>query len=206
MFKEIYLSLCTKNKILKEKWTRKSNLHRHHIKPKHAGGLDEEDNYTYLSIREHIIAHYLLWKIYRNPNDLRSMHMLGAKLTYEQRKIVGLWCKENNIGFFNHNKQQRKEWSKRGAMTQIHTKVGIHNPDNFKRNASLGGKSGSKSQIKQGIAIFDKSKRSEYASLGGKSLKGFICVTNGFHRTRINPEKLNEYLQNGYVIGFKLFS
>jgi hypothetical protein len=206
MYKQVYYNLCKTKSTFKEEWKPGSNLHRHHIVPKHSGGSDDEDNLTYLTIREHILAHYLLWKIYKNPNDLRSMHMLGANLSSEKRRIVGKWCRDNNIGFHGANSEDRKTWSRRGAMKQIHNKMGIHNPEDFKKNASLGGKAGSKSQMKSGIAIFDESKRSEYASLGGKSLIGMICVTNGTHRTRIKKEKLDEYLSNGYVLGFTLSS
>ena len=206
MFKQIYYNLCKKNSTIKEQWVKGSNLHRHHIIPKHSGGLDEDNNFTYLTVREHIIAHYLLWKIYNNPNDLRSMHMLGCNLTHLQRKVIGEWCRDNQIGFHSASLEDKTEWRKKGAKTQIDNQIGIHNPENFKKFASLWGKAGSRSQIKSGIAIFDESKRSEYASLGGKALTGMICVTNGKHRTRIKPEKLNEYLGNGYIEGFTLFS
>ena len=205
MFLNIYNNLCQKGCQLKESWIKGSDIHRHHIIPKHSGGLDEENNYTYLTIREHIIAHFLLWKIYKNPNDLRAMYMLGAKLTHLQRKLVGEWCRDNNIGFFKY-KEQRKNWGKKGAETQIKNKIGIHNPINFKKNASIGGKFGSKSQMSQGIGIFNKEERLKYASLGGKSLKGMICVTNGKHRTRIKPENLDEFLKKGYKKGFTLSS
>jgi hypothetical protein len=206
MYTEIYYNLCSIKSKIKEEWTAGSNLHRHHIIPKHNGGLDEETNFTYLTIREHVIAHYLLWKIYKNPNDLRAMYMLGAKLTSAQRKIVGIWCRDNNIGFHGASTEEKHEWCKKGIETQIKNKIGIHNPKNFQKYAAIGGKSGSKSQIRQGIAIFNEEKRSEYASLGGKALTGLICVTNGQHRTRIKPEKLEEYIQNGYVKGFTLSS
>ena len=206
MFKQIYFNLCASKSAIKEQWQRGSNLHRHHIVPKHSGGVDEESNFTYLTIREHVLAHYLLWKIYKNPNDLRSMYMLGANLTSAQRKIVGEWCRDNRIGFHGAPDDKKAQWRRKGALSQVAKKIGIHNPENFKRNASLGGKAGSRSQIEHGIAIFDKEKRSEYASLGGKSLKGMLCVTNGSHRTRIKPEKLDEYLANGYQLGFTLSS
>jgi hypothetical protein len=205
MFSKVYNNLCRKGCQLKENWYPGSNVHRHHIIPKHAGGLDEESNYTYLTVREHIIAHFLLWKMHKNTNDLRAMYMLGANLSSQQRKLIGEWCRDNNIGFFKY-KEERKKWSKKGAQTQMKNKIGIHDPQNFKKNASIGGKFGSRSQIIQGIAIFNKEKRAKYASLGGKSLKGMICVTNGKHRTRIKPEKLNEYLSKGYKKGFTLFS
>lgn len=206
MFKQIYYNLCVSKSRIKEHWKSGSNLHRHHITPKHSGGADDESNFAYLTIREHILAHYLLWKIYKNPNDLRSMYMLGANLTSTQRKIIGEWCRDAGIGFHGASEDKKIEWRAKGARNQINEKIGIHNPDNFKHNASLGGKAGSKSQIKQGIAIFNEEKRSEYASLGGKSIKGMICITNGIHRTRIRPDKLDEYLANGYRLGFTLSS
>ena len=80
---DVFINLCQSKKQLKESWGKGSGLHRHHIIPVHSGGTDEESNFTYLTVREHIIAHFLLWKIHRNPNDLRSMHMLGANLSSE---------------------------------------------------------------------------------------------------------------------------
>lgn len=206
MFNQIYFKLCTKKSTIKEQWKKGSDLHRHHILPKHSGGTDDESNFTYLTVREHIIAHYLLWKMHKNPNDLRSMYMLGANLTTFQRRTVGEYCRDNKIGFFSAEEHLKQEWRKRGAEKQIKYKIGIHDPNNFKKNAAIGGKAGAMSQMNTGIAIFDKEKRTEYASLGGKSLKGMICVTNGVHRTRIKSEKLEEFLANGYTLGFKLFS
>jgi hypothetical protein len=206
MFKQIYYNLCLHRSTIKEQWTKGSDIHKHHIIPKHSGGNDEEYNFTYLSIREHILAHYLLWKIYKNPNDLRAMSMLGANLTHTQRKIVGDWCRDNHIGFHGANEEDKLEWRKRGIATQIENEIGIHNPNNFKKYASIGGKAGAKVQLENGLTIFNPEKRQEYASLGGKSLKGMLCVTNGSHRTRIKPEKLDEYLANGYQLGFTLSS
>ena len=44
----------------------------------------------------------------------------------------------------------------------------------------------------------------KFSSLRGKAIKGLICVTNGGHRTRIRPEKLQEYISKGYRKGFTL--
>lgn len=203
----IYFNLCYYRSNQKDKHIPGSNLHRHHIIPRHMGGLDEEANYTYLTVKEHILAHYLLWRIHKNPNDLRSMKMLGAKLSSKQRSIIGKFCAENEIGF--HDKKYddvRKEWVIKGVNTQIENKIGIHNPKNFKKYASLGGKASIKSKNNPWSYWASPEGRSKRASLGGKALKGLICVTNGKHRTRIKPESLKEYIDKGYVRGFKLFS
>ena len=39
---------------------------RHHILPKSLGGTNHKNNLVYLTAREHLIAHKLLYKIYRN--------------------------------------------------------------------------------------------------------------------------------------------
>jgi hypothetical protein len=39
---------------------------RHHIVPKSMGGSNEKENLVYLTAREHFLAHWLLFRIYRN--------------------------------------------------------------------------------------------------------------------------------------------
>lgn len=45
---------------------------KHHIKPRHAGGLDEPSNLIDLRIPDHIFAHWLLWQEDGNENDKRA--------------------------------------------------------------------------------------------------------------------------------------
>lgn len=213
MYSTIYYTLCEQKKQAKSFWKPGSGIHRHHIIPIHHDGTDDDTNYTYLTVREHIIAHFLLWKIHKKPNDLRSMNMLGAKLTTEQRRIVGIWCRDNRIGFHSADRKQRAEWSKKGMETQKksenqNTFYWWSTQEGRKKRASLGGKVGSKAQMEKGIGIHtdDKTLRTKYAKLGGKAIKGLICVTNGKHRTRIKPNMLEHYIELGYKRGFTLFS
>ena len=208
----VYNNLCSSKCQLKEHWGKNSGLHRHHIIPRHTGGKDEDTNYTYLSPKEHIIAHFLLWKIYKNPNDLRSMKMLGAKLSYEQRRIVGVFCRDNNIGFHGASKEERTIWQRKGLESQQLS--GSNNsfyywstPEGRKERAQLGGRASFVSENNPNFLYWASPEgRKERARLGGKAHKGKICVTNGAHRTRIKPELLEEYLSKGYKEGFTLFS
>lgn len=208
----IYNNLCKKGKLLKEHYKPKSNIHAHHIIPKHSGGADDANNLTYLTIRQHIIAHFLLWKIYKNFNDLRSMKMLGAKLNYKQRSIIGKKCRENKIGYFNDKYQKDPNWHKnrtdKSTATQRKNKVGaFFDPTLRKEICSKGGKAAAISQKMNKTGAFQNPElQKKIASLGGKSLKGLICVTNGKHRTRIKPHLLKEYESIGYKRGFTLFS
>ena len=206
LFINIYTNLCESRKSNKEFYKPKSGLHRHHITPVHSGGSDDESNLTYFTVREHIIAHYLLWKINKDPNDLRSMHMLGAKLSSEQRQITGKWCFENKIGYFSDkfSPDQKHEWRLKGIHTQMLNQVGIFDPKLLSYHASLGGKASIISPNNPWSYWATKEGQIERAIMGGKSLIGMKCITNGKHRTRIKPEFLEEYLSKGYRLGFTL--
>lgn len=204
IYLEIYNNLCNnRSKSLSEWLTPKSNLHRHHIIPKHSGGIDEELNYAYLTIREHIIAHFLLWKIYKNPNDLRAMNMLGAKLTYNQRSTVGKWCFENKIGIHG-DPNKLKEARKRGNETQRKNKIGaFFNPELKKEIASKGGKASIKSEKNPWSYWASPEGRSQRARMGGIAIRDRVVMHKPSDSTfkRIKKEEVSKYQQLGYIFG-----
>lgn len=209
--KVIYSKLCEDRKIRIKSYGPGSGLHKHHIVPKHMGGTDDDVNFTYLTVKEHILAHYLLWRIYKNPNDLRSMKMLGANLSVKHRKIIGNWCRDNGIGFFGASAEDRKKWAMKGLASQ--RKSGDKNTfywwsteEGRKERSSLGGsKTCSDPTTPWGYWASEEGQKKR-ATMGGKALKGMICVTNGKHRTRVKPENLDEWLNKGYRKGFTLSS
>ena len=76
IYKRIYDNLVNSHKDLKEEWKPVgSGLERHHILPRHSGGKNIESNYTYLTPREHTIAHFLLWKINGTIIDKRIAYL-----------------------------------------------------------------------------------------------------------------------------------
>jgi hypothetical protein len=185
----IYQLLCNSRKLNISKYGPGSGLHQHHIIPKHSGGLDIEENYTYLTTREHIIAHYLLWRINKNIDDLRSMNMLGAELSVDYRRKIGKWCVENKIGFHSDkfSPETKQSWRDKGIETQKNS----NSKDTFyywstiegrKERASLGGKSGVASQIlERGFPAFvslDPEQRSKDAKRAG-SFSAKKPVTDG---------------------------
>lgn len=208
MFDRIYSNLCESNKSRKDDYKKYSGLHEHHIVPKHMGGTDEDCNLTYLNVREHIIAHYLLWKIYKNPNDLRSMKMLGANLSPQHRRITGEFCRDNEIGLFSTPIEERKEWMSKGIETQKQEYL-QNNTKNFyywsteegrKERASLGGKQRASKEFNYWAS---NQGRKERASLGGKAHKGkkvmHLPGTKGWKR--ILPEDVDIKLNEGWKFG-----
>jgi hypothetical protein len=175
------------------------------------GGSDEEHNLTYLDTREHIIAHYLLWKIYKNPNDLRAMKMLGANLSPQHRKITGEFCRDNNIGFFSCSLEERREWREKGLKSQKQDYL-ENNIKNFyywsteegrRERASLGGK---KRASKEFNYWMSKEGQKERASRGGKAHKGKKAMYKPGDSTfkRVKPEDFETYLNEGYIFGSPL--
>ena len=82
IYKRIYNNLVNSHRDLREEWKPVgSGLERHRIIPRHQGGTYEESNCTYLTRRQHIIAHWLLWKINRHDGDLMAWkYMSGIKV------------------------------------------------------------------------------------------------------------------------------
>ena len=204
-YSQIYYNLCNENVNNKINYCRGSNLHKHHIIPKHSGGSEDESNFTYLTIRQHIIAHFLLWKIHGKVNDLRSMNMLGAKLTHTQRSIIGKWCYENEIGCFNKKWESCKgKWRKMGIQTQIENKIGIHNPDNFIKHSSLGGKASIVSPNNPWSYWASKDGQSKRAQLGGKSHTGKVWINKDGITTRCPFSEIQHKFDEGWKYGMKI--
>lgn len=208
MFDRIYSNLCEGNKSRREDYKKYSGLHEHHIVPKHMGGTDDDYNLTYLNVREHIIAHYLLWKIYKNPNDLRSMKMLGANLSTQYRKIIGEFCRDNGIGIFSIPSNERKKWTIKSMEIQkqeyLNDKVKNFyywsTEEGRKERASLGGKQRASKEFNYWAS---NQGRQERASLGGKAHKGkkvmHLPGTKGWKR--ILPEDVDIKLNEGWKFG-----
>lgn len=82
---------------------------RHHIIPRSMGGTDDESNIVYLTAREHFLAHWMLWKIYRNKQMAFAFYSMQkfknntqdrkifSSIAYEEAKIArSFFISENN--------------------------------------------------------------------------------------------------------------
>lgn len=98
MFKQIYENLI--NKCRSENRIKSDEVYyeRHHIIPKHMNGSDELDNLVLLTFREHIIAHFLLWKIYNKEQDLIAYKMRSGQKEEAQRLRCKLAVEANRNG------------------------------------------------------------------------------------------------------------
>ena len=72
---------------------------KHHVVMKSMGGSDDPDNIVALTAREHFLAHWLLWRIYRNRETAAAFafmkrHCRSARLYEELREASFLANKE----------------------------------------------------------------------------------------------------------------
>lgn len=73
---------------------------RHHILPKSMGGKDRKGNIVYFTPHEHLVAHILLWKIYRNKSMSHALWMMchtrdGIRVNGRQYEILRLEHSKN---------------------------------------------------------------------------------------------------------------
>ena len=123
--------------------------------------------------------------MYGQVNDLRSMNMLGAKLSVEYRRKIGVFCKENKIGFHKFTREESVAFGKIGGEIAFKNKLGYHglSEEDRKKNAILGGKAGGKTTHEKQVGIFalSEEERLRNCSLGGKATggwnKGMKCWT-----------------------------
>ena len=90
----------TIDKALMEKRTKSTEIYYeyHHIIPKHMGGDNSEDNLVLLTFREHVLAHYMLWRMHGHIGDKVMFLMRGNQKQESQKLRVKLAVEANRNG------------------------------------------------------------------------------------------------------------
>lgn len=69
---------------------KRTATHRHHVIPKHVGGLDEPWNIAVLTIDEHAEAHLIRWVLYKQWQDRLAWLSLSKQLPYDQISSIAM--------------------------------------------------------------------------------------------------------------------
>ena len=113
----------------------------HHILPKSMGGDNSPENLILLTAREHFIAHWLLWRIYRNRQTACAFHSMciwknnytvSARIYEEARIAHNLSISGENNGRYNGNGTTDETRAK-----IRNSKLGKPMSDEFKKGASF---------------------------------------------------------------------
>jgi hypothetical protein len=145
--------------------------HKHHIIPKHMGGLDDPSNIVVLSIEEHADAHRILYEQNGLIEDYLAWKGLLGIISKEE--IVQVLCSEGGkrggpIGgskaVETHKRNKTGLWREDKAIQKMGVAVG----------SALGGKAGAAvcKELKIGIFGYTKEEKSHISSLGGKATGG----------------------------------
>jgi hypothetical protein len=96
-------------------------LEKHHITPRFEGGTDDPENLILLTVKEHVIAHWLRWKVKGKRGDYTAfLFRIGdteEALQLQREAIMNARerDRENQAGFFNSD-FQRKMGSRGGII------------------------------------------------------------------------------------------
>jgi len=66
------MKIMSKNLKTKKKTKKRTpyeGIEKHHIIPRFDGGTDDPSNLVLVFIKEHVIAHWLRWKVLKKPQD-----------------------------------------------------------------------------------------------------------------------------------------
>lgn len=66
----------------------------HHIIPICLGGSNDKDNLVYLTARQHYLAHWLLYKLYKTPNLIYAWHSMSRVGVGQEKRSINshLFC------------------------------------------------------------------------------------------------------------------
>lgn len=85
-WQSIYNSLIEKARLENRSKDSGTYYEEHHIIPEHVGGSDEKENLVLLNFREHVLAHYILWRIHKRLGD-RVMYLMRSGQKEEAQKL-----------------------------------------------------------------------------------------------------------------------
>ena len=100
-----------------------SGLERHRILPKHQGGTYAKSNCTYLTRREHILAHYLLWRINGHDGDLNAWQRMKGVKCYPPRLGKTLSAETKRKMSEAHKGKKHSEEAKRKMSEALKGKI-----------------------------------------------------------------------------------
>lgn len=70
---------------------------KHHIMMRSMGGDNSPDNIVYLTAREHYLAHWLLWRIYRNKEAAFAFKMMNVRRNNQEKYFSSRGYEESKI-------------------------------------------------------------------------------------------------------------
>jgi hypothetical protein len=148
---------------------------RHHILPKSMGGTDKEDNFAYLTPKEHYVAHHLLWKIYKSEEMHYAFWLMVNKASKDGTRNYSVTSRVYETAKLEHREQVskihkgkiRSEETRKKASESLKGKIpwnkgltGIHTKENLEMLSKIqrGRKDSEETRRKKSISASNRRK------------------------------------------------
>ena len=161
--------------------------HKHHIVPKSSEGSDDEDNLVILEYKDHVIAHYILYKA--NPTNSNWIaYRLMSGIDEDKKQLVAQLKLEainkRNPGKIASPESVKKAMNKRSETISKMTKE--------ERSKKFG-------NHKENHPIWGKDRKGEKAANYGKSKGEYIVLTP--NKEQLYFKSLKEIMKFGFDEG-----
>jgi hypothetical protein len=93
---------------------------KHHIIPRYMGGDNTNQNLVHLTFREHILAHYILWRIYNNIEDKIAYKMMSGQT--EEGRILKQQLAVKRANESNRSEILKEIYKDKNKVEQINAK------------------------------------------------------------------------------------
>lgn len=191
---------------------------RHHIIPRSFGGSDDKTNLVDLTAREHFLAHLILPKITQGEHKAKMIFALWRMCNGNgQQKLVSSRYYEKVRLAFSNSLSERMSGSGNPFFGKTHTEetrkniskgqTGRRLSEEHKKSIGDSQRGISKPKHTESAKIKIRKARSlqvfsEESNLKRKeSISKLIWVNDGTNNARVSPDKLNKYLDDGWVLG-----
>jgi len=113
----------------------------HHIIPRYLGGVDEQENLVRLTLSDHTLAHYILWRWKGNLQDRVAFLMKGGqteKGNIERVKLAVEASREiNRERFLNENPMKNPKSTEKAKQTRVSRYKGKYHSEQGVQNLKL---------------------------------------------------------------------
>ncbi len=161
-------------------------IEQHHIIPRSMGGDNSSINLVNLTLREHYIAHHLLWKIYRNQSMAYAFWNMCNTRKDKEKYITSRTYETIRMEVSVNTKKRMSDQLVRDHLRDINTGHIVAEETREKISLALTGKKQTAENIekrRQGVLLSEKSRKGktfveQYGEEEASRLKNIMRISN----------------------------
>lgn len=163
---------------------------KHHIIPKSLGGNNSKENIIHLSGREHFIAHWLLWKTYRNVQMAKAFNLMKINpsdgVRYTNSRAYEVFKSEYSILLSTHMSGENHHNFGKTTPQTVKQKISKSLLNRKRSKESTESQVLSRLKNKKSSGMLGKSHTKEFKDNQSKQMSGALNPMAGSKRMWIN--------------------